>query len=347
MIIKCDIDTIALPKNFLKEQKTTITLGNFDGVHLGHQSLLKTIYLTAKKRQSISTVITFEPHPQTVLTGESPSLLTTKKEKLKLIKSMGIEIIFQLNFTSTLANMTTEQFVQLILLDRLHMEGMILGHDFSMGKDRSGTQHVLAILGKTMGFTVIHQPVFKFKEQPVSSSLIRKAIQEGAIEKANVLLGRCYSIDGTIIHGKKRGRILGFPTANLALSSNLIPSTGVYATLVTLGSNQDNSLYIPVQYQKNTFLAVTNIGINPTFGDSIPKIETHLLNFHNDLYDQHITISFLKKLREETIFSNISSLITQIKDDISQTKTIFKNMLWPQSLSLEDPIDRMDATLKT
>lgn len=347
MIIKCDIDTITLPQNFLKGQKTTITLGNFDGVHLGHQALLKTSYLIAKERQSISTVITFEPHPQAVLTGKHPSLLTTKKEKLALINSIGIELIFQLNFTPTLANMTTEQFVQSILLKKLCMEGMILGHDFSMGKERSGTQPVLAALGVEMGFTVIHQPVFTLNGQPVSSSHIRRAIQNGALEKANSLLGRCYSIEGSIIHGKKRGRTLGFPTANLALSPNLIPSAGVYATLVTLNSNQDNSLYLPVQTRKNTFLAVTNIGINPTFRDSIPKIETHLLNFKNDLYGQHITISFLQKLREETTFPDVPSLVKQIKVDILQTKTVFKNMLWPQSPSLEDKINRMDATLKT
>lgn len=346
MIIQCNIDTIALPKKFLHTQKTTITLGNFDGVHLGHQTLLKKLCQHSNKQQSISTVITFEPHPQMVLSGSSPCLLTTTKKKLELITATGVKLLLQLQFTHKLANMTTEHFVQEILLKKLNMEGLILGYDFSMGKKKSGTLPILESLGNIMKFNVIQLPVFIFDGQIVSSSYIRQAIQEGDMKKASNFLGRFYSIEGTVIAGEKRGRILGFPTANLDLSPSLLPPKGVYATLVNIDSVNNASTLIK-KYKKNFFLSVTNIGTNPTFGESSPKIETHLLDFNDTLYGEYITILFLKKLRSELTFPNALSLITQIQQDILQAKSVFKNTNWSQPDTFKGGINRMDATLRT
>ncbi len=325
MIIICDINTIALPKNFPKNQSTIVTIGNFDGVHIGHQTLLKTMCKHASDHSAKTIVITFEPHPQKILKGSKHKPLTTPKDKFSLLKKLGIDLIFQLQFSLQVASMDTKTFIQEILLNKLQMKELVLGHDFSMGHNQSGTKDVINILGKTLSFTVTTVPPTFIQEDIISSSSIRKKLEQGMVSSATHMLGHPYTITGTIIAGEQRGQKLGFPTINLKTPHILIPLQGVYVTFVTLQTT--GLVYCkPIQGTKNTFLGVTNIGIQPTFRKKkTALIETHILSFTGSLYGETISLSFLERLRAERSFQDTGLLITQIKTDILEAKKILKN----------------------
>ena len=287
--------------------ESCVSLGNFDGVHLGHQALLRAGRDLADQRKLPLVVVTFEPHPLAVLSPAPPPRLLEAADRLALIRQAGADAVLMLPFTRELAAQPTETFVRNILCARLGMKELLLGHDFSMGKGRAGTPEVLATLGREIGFGVDQVPPFRLGEVVVSSTLIREELARGHVAEAAALLGRPHSLRGTVAHGLARGRTLGFPTANLTDGAVMRPAVGVYASQIRL---KDGSLHP----------AVTNIGHNPTFGPAHLTVESHLLNFSGDLYGQNLCLSFIQRLRGEQRFAGPEALIAQIRADIAAAR---------------------------
>lgn len=285
-----------------------ITIGNFDGVHLGHQALLDQTKKIARTSGLDFLAVTFWPHPGHVLnpTRQTP-LLSSRDEKLTLLKSLGAVEILEIPFDRHVASLSPEDFIFHWLLP-LNIKHIVIGHDFHFGHDRSGTLDVLKILGMEHDFFVTQTLPFIVDGQPVSSSRIRSEIQLGRMKSAATLLGRPYSLTGTVAHGFARGRELGFPTANILPALELMPPNGVYATRV--------------HHSGKVSPAVTNIGSNPTFNASETTIESHLLDRDENLYHQKIRVEFVEKLREEKKFSSAEELRSQIAIDIANAENI-------------------------
>ena len=290
-----------------------VTVGNFDGVHKGHQALFNLAKKQAHAINSKSVVLTFNPHPLKLLRPEkTPLLITTFEQKLDLIKSLDLDFIVCLPFTKKLADVTADDFVKKVLVDRLKIKELVIGYDYAFGKGRKGSAAFLEQAGKLYGFKV-HQlkPVYD-GELLVSSSAIRNLIIEGNMPLAKRLLGRNYQIRGPVIHGMNRGgRLLGFPTANMVSQNELIPRPGVYAVYVVI----DAIIYY----------GVTNIGFNPTFPDHRFSIETHLLDFTDNLEGKSIDIMFVERIRSEQPFQGPDSLSFQIKLDIQKAREILSS----------------------
>ena len=290
-----------------------VTIGNFDGVHKGHQALFNLTKQQACAINSKSVVLTFDPHPLKLLKPEkTPLLITTFEQKLDLIKSLDLDFIVCLPFTKKLADVTADDFVKKILVDMLRIKELVIGYDYAFGKGRKGSSAFLEEAGKLYGFKV-HQlkPVYD-EELLVSSSAIRNLIIEGNMPLAKKLLGRHYQIRGSVIHGMNRGgRLLGFPTANIVSQNELIPRTGVYAVYVIINAM--------------TYYGVTNIGFNPTFPEHRFSIETHILDFTDNLEGKSIDIMFVERIRSEQPFQGPDSLSFQIKLDIQKTQEILSS----------------------
>lgn len=288
---------------------TILTLGNFDGVHIGHQKILKTISSRAKELKCCSVVYTFEPHPQKIVAPhKSTELLTDLKDKKNLIEATGIDFLVLANFTKEFSTKHPEDFVSHIIVDQINASEVYVGHDYSFGRGKSGTIDKLKTLGKLHGFKVFVIPAVKQTNKIVSSTAIREQLQLGNTEKASLLLGRDYTIKGKVIKGTMRGKKIGFPTANLDVTSELIPASGVYASYAKVGTK--------------TYKGATNIGTSPTFGAKITTVETHLIGFSGNLYKKNIELTFIKRLRDEKKFSSIDSLVSQIKKDVTKTEKI-------------------------
>ncbi len=295
---------------FLKKG-SAITLGNFDGVHLGHRALIGRIVLEAKKRGIAAVVYTFQPHPVRLLSPHNaPPLINTIEQKIELIASLDVDALVLEPFTPDFSHTTPHDFFEHILIDRLHAQFLISGYDFTFGARRSGDRETLKNLGGQHGIDVaILKPQFS-GETLVSSSLIRKYVQEGQVKVAGKYLCRPFFLDGTIVKGQGRGRTIGIPTANLKTKQELIPAYGVYATHLIVS--------------KKTYPSVTNIGIRPTFGGDVPTIETHLLGFKGNLYKKKVRLEFVDFIREERHFDSVKTLATQINKDINKVKQILK-----------------------
>ena len=233
-------------------------------------------------------------------------------------------------FTSEFAAMSPETFVRRILLGTLNMRELLLGYDFTLGKGRAGTPEVLAQLGKAEGFNVDRMDALSVHDEVVSSTRIRELLHQGQVWEASSLLGRLYSVQGEVIHGKNRGgRLLGFPTANLAPTPTMLPKPGVYVTLATPSESAGSGLpfvFDPAHPTPNTYPAVTNIGYNPTFGPGALTVETHLLDFDADLYGKHLEVAFVERLRGEVTFTGPDSLVAQIKKDADQARKILETV---------------------
>ena len=292
-------------------EDSVVTIGNFDGVHKGHQALFDLTKGQAEAISSKSVALTFNPHPLKLLRPEKmPLLITTFEQKLDLIKNLGLDFILCLPFTKELANVTAEDFVKKILFDRLKIKELVIGHDYTFGKGRKGSSAFLKETAKQYGFKV-HQlnPVYD-EDMLVSSTAIRNLIIEGNMLLAKRLLGRYYRISGSVVHGMNRGqRLLGFPTANIVSQNELIPKAGVYAVHVLA----DGLVYH----------GVTNIGYNPTFPEHRFSIETHILDFKDNLEGKSIEIMFIERIRSEQPFQGPDSLAFQIKLDIQKAQEIF------------------------
>jgi len=293
-----------------------VTIGNFDGVHIGHQSLFHEVVLKAAEFQGTSVAMTFDPHPLRVLTKRRhPRLITLIEQKKELIAATKLDILIIVPFTRDFAAISARNFVSDLLVKRIGMKAIIVGQDYSFGQNREGDIQLLQTMGHELGFEVILADWIKASlknEGRISSTRIRKLVASGDVEKARKLLGRCYQIRGTVVRGRNRGgSLLGFPTANIALQDELCPKTGIYA--------------VTVDWEGKLYQGVANIGYSPTFDDHIFTVEVHILDFHEDLYGQKIKVNFLKRIRDEIKFNGIEALSDQIRDDIAVARCLFDN----------------------
>ncbi len=292
-----------------KPPHLVIALGNFDGVHLAHQRLIKLAIEKAKKKQGQAYVYTFEPHPVKVLSKvAAPLMIHTLEQKSELIEKLGVDGVIFERFDKNLARMTAKEWFDKIAIQRLKAATIITGYDFTFGYQRSGTVETLQELCKKnqVDFNMLSAQLFK--KTLISSTQIRHFIEKGDIVHSNELLGYPFFIDGEIIAGQGRGKQLGIPTANLKTQNELIPPRGVYVCRAL--------------YKKQSWDAVTNIGINPTFGGQTLSIETHLIDFSKEVYGETLRLHFYKKLRDEKTFASVKDLSQQIKKDITQAKSL-------------------------
>ena len=299
-----------LPQHF---SYPVATIGNFDGVHLGHQALFRETVKRAREKNGNAIAITFHPHPLQVLRPEVPlKLICTLEQKIKLIEEAGLDCLLLLEFTRELASLEAEDFVEEILVRGLGIKELIVGYDYRFGRKRRGDTELLRLLGERFGFQVLVIPPQKVNGLTVSSTLIREFISEGNVSLAARLLGRYYMLCGKVIPGHGRGRrLLGFPTANLKLSrEKLLPKPGVYAVWVHLNGRQHPG--------------VMNLGFNPTFGDGYLSAEVHIFDFQEDLYGKRICLSFVSRLRDEKKFSSPEELAQQIAADCQKAREILK-----------------------
>ncbi len=296
---------------FVPDRDSIITIGVFDGVHLGHKHLISKLKELASQQGLCHIVITFHKHPHEILIPKGqPPFLTDTFEKAHLLKKEGVDAVLVLTFTPELSRLSAREFLTL-LQNKLRMRGLVIGPDFALGHRGEGNIPTLRRLGSEMGFSVTVVPPVRINGDIVSSTAIRRALAEGDMEKVQRFMGRPFSLHGKVIHGKGRGAGLGFPTVNLDIfKGQALPSDGVYATRAFV----DN----------HTFPSVTNVGTNPTFGDVDRSIESYLLDFHNNLYEHEVKIDFIHKLRGEIKFDCAEDLIKQIDEDIRETRVILQ-----------------------
>jgi len=289
-----------------------MTIGNFDGVHLGHQALFSKIKDYAAEKGGTSMVMTFEPHPIRVLNKNNQlPLITLYDRKIELIEKQGIDVIICLNFTPELARIEAEDFVRDILVDKIGVKKLIIGYDYKFGYKGRGNRDLLLKMGLEYGFEVeTVEPQYSCDHEVISSTRIRELVSEGRVDEAPALLGRSYRVMGRVVRGQDRGgKLLGFPTANLKLVDELVPKQGVYAVKVT--------------YDGQVYDGVANIGLNPTFGDVGLSVEVHCFDFDRDIYGQTISVDFSARLRDEKKFSGPDELKEQITRDCRLARQIF------------------------
>jgi len=291
------------------------TIGNFDGVHLGHQQLMRDLVKQASKIGGTPAVITFHPHPLQVLApNNAPRQIQTLEQKLATIESLGIQLVIVIPFDLQFARTSARDFVNEILCDKLHLNEIHVGPNFAFGYRREGSFNLLKEVGEERGFLVgkIHQ--VQFRGSRVSSTAIRQALVAGQVGLARRLLARPYSLEGTIVHGTAVGAGIHVPTANLDTANALIPRRGVYVTMLTIEGRRHRS--------------VSNIGVRPTISGAAPPaptgIETHILNFHEDIYGRKVTLEFLVRLRDERRFPDTNALYTQIQKDVRKARRYFQ-----------------------
>lgn len=300
-------------KDNFNEKKIHVTIGNFDGVHLGHREFLSHIKKESIEDQAKFVVVTFVPHPLQILRAQSGFMLNTYAERRELLSDCGVDYLLEINFTRDFSTLSPEQFLEKHIFSFDGISKIFLGHDFAFGANKSGDFHVAKTFCDKKRTSLILQQEFKVKNSSVSSTEVRNALQCGDIAKANQLLGRNYFLSGRVIKGEGRGKKIGFPTANLGYDKELIiPAKGVYVTQVKI--------------KDMTYNSVTNIGVNPTFNTGYNiHVESHLLDFVHDIYGEEIRVSFIKKLRDEKKFSSVNDLVTQIESDVVQTREYFKH----------------------
>jgi riboflavin kinase / FMN adenylyltransferase len=306
MAVICDLGNLRHPL-----RNPVLTIGNFDGVHKGHLALFDMVKERARLIDGQSALITFDPHPIKVIKpGNGPRLITLTEQKLELIQKADIDVIFCIPFTKEFAAISAQDFVQQILVDRIGVHEIIVGYDYTFGNNREGDIQFLKKTGEDFGFVVhVVEPVY-VGDKLVSSTSIRKLVQDGNLPEARELLGRDYQVCGTVVRGKDRGgRLLGFPTANIELIDELVPKLGVYA--------------VHVMVDNQTLNGVTNIGFNPTFGKGPFSVETHILDFEGDLLGKRIQIKFIERLRDERPFGSVKDLADQIGRDILRARKVF------------------------
>nr|WP_320116448.1 bifunctional riboflavin kinase/FAD synthetase [uncultured Desulfuromonas sp.] len=286
-------------------EHAVVTLGNFDGVHLGHREIFRSVLQSARKEGGTSIVCTFEPHPLKLLAPDrAPRLINTPQERERLIAASCVDVLLILPFTRELAALAPEQFVNRILLERIGLKHLVVGYDYAFGKGRSGSIEFLREQGQRKGFVVdVFGPVQK-QGQVISSTRVRQHVLSGDVEGVVALLGRHFNFEGRVVHGDGRGHNLGFATANLATEKELIPASGVYACIAVVNDRE--------------YKSVVSIGCKTTFGDYPLTIEAHLFDFDQDVYDQTMRLYFVKKLRDQKTFSDKNALIRAIEHDVEQ-----------------------------
>ena len=297
--------------NEVKLDRSWLTIGSFDGVHLGHQQIIQALVEGARQAGVPSVVVTFFPHPQFILRGESrPYYLTLPEKRAQLLAALGVDFVFTYPFSKQISQLSAREFVE-DLFDTFHFDELLIGYDFALGKNREGNSDRLQSIGVEIGYNVQVIPPFELAGDLVSSSRIRAMIREGDIRLANTLLGREFSVTGEVVKGDNRGKSLGFATCNLDVHPEMVNiKEGVYASRAFV--------------QGKTWLAVTNVGFRPTFGEDLvrSRIEAHLLDFTGDLYGEQVELFLVERLRDEKRFSAAADLISQIEQDVIQTRRL-------------------------
>jgi riboflavin kinase / FMN adenylyltransferase len=290
---------------------TVLTLGVFDGLHLGHQKIMNTVVTRAKAVNAVATAITFDPHPRAVLHPESaPPLLQTLDQRLANFEVLGIEQAIVILFDREFASQSAEEFIVDIIHDRMHAKEVYLGKGFAFGRARAGNIDLLRKMSGELGFIADEVPEVQLRGQRISSSKIRKLLAQGRVNLVRRMLGRPYGVEGVIIRGDRRGHTIGFPTANLHPHNRVIPKFGVYATATLIGGVWRRS--------------ITNIGVRPTFGvDTEPSIETYIFDFSGELYGDVLRVRFLHRIRDECKFNGIEELKAQIEKDTRRALNYF------------------------
>ncbi|MDD2904261.1 MAG: bifunctional riboflavin kinase/FAD synthetase [Syntrophales bacterium] len=299
-----------LPPGSSPFSRTVVTIGNFDGVHLGHRAILARVRQRAKELEAQSVAVTFEPHPIKVLRPDaSLPLLTTPEQKLHLLAASGLDAVVVLPFNREFAALPARAFVQRYFLERLQVREVVVGHDYCFGRGREGNIDLLKEMGRSHGFTVQVVWAVEVEGAVVSSSLIRAMLRLGKVVPANQLLGRHYGVVGQVVTGKGRGaKLLGIPTANIRPDNELLPATGIYAVYVHRGDE-----IIP---------GAANIGTCPTFDNGEFSLEVHLLDFNGELYGETLGVEFVARLREERRFPSLEALAAQIHADIAAARKV-------------------------
>ena len=316
------MDTITSIEKIDTIKESVVTIGNFDGIHKGHQVLIEKATEYAKKNNVISTVFTFNNHPVNYFKPNSIKNIITNNDKIKILKTMGVDYIINIPFDEYMTKISGYDFVKDILIDKLGAKKIIVGHDFTFARNKEGNIDLLNEWSKKNGFLLeIVNPV-KIDDIRISSSYIRKLILDGKVEDARKYLGRNYKLSGEVIHSKKLGRTIGFPTANISIDENIIiPKVGIYATKVYVNGT--------------IYYGATNVGYNPTVNGNKLSIETNILEFNDDIYGKIITIEFLERIRDEKKFNGIEELKEQLQKD---TKYIYKVYL--QNNKIYDTINK-------
>lgn len=297
-----------------KEKRPAVGLGNFDGVHVGHQAILAAVKADAAKRGAPSVLYTHDPHPAVVLRhGTPPAKITTLEEKIEIVDALGLDYMVVEPFTIDFAAQTPETFVRDVLVGKLGIGHAFVGENFGFGKGRAGKSSDLQAFGKSLGFDVTLVPPVLVGGAPASSTRVRQAVIAGDVALAKELLGRPFGMRGTVVHGAARGAGLGFPTANLAPDKDLVPARGVYACVAWL--------------DRKPYAALTNVGVKPTFGTEALTIEAFLLDFHEDAYGHSLHLDFIGRLRDEKKFPGADALKEQIASDVRQGKEILAPLL--------------------
>lgn len=291
---------------------TVLTLGVFDGLHLGHQLIVKTVVERARAVRAVPTVITFDPHPRAVLHPESsPPLLQTLDQKIEALGLLGIEQAIVIRFTRAFAQVRAEDFLRDVVAERLQAKEVYLGRGFAFGHNREGNIELLRRVSRSLGFFADEVAEVRLRGQRISSSRIRELLSEGRVNLARRMLGRPYGVEGRVVHGEKRGLQLGFPTANLRAENRVIPRGGVYVTATLIEGAWRRSL--------------TNIGTRPTFTEEVePSVETFVMNWSGDLYGDVVRTRFLHRLRDERKFSGVEELKKQIGWDVKRATEYFE-----------------------
>jgi len=295
------------------ERETLLTIGVFDGVHLGHRHLIRKLTQRAAEGNFLSGVVTFNSNPKAVLSPRTKlARLTTLEERASLLKSLGVDLVVPITFTTDVAALSAREFV-LYLKKYLKLRGLVIGPNFALGRGREGNAATLQSLGQELGFTVEVVKPLMTENTLVSSTAVREALARGDMKTTTKLLGRYFSLTGPVAGGAERGHILGFPTANIQVEpEQALPEDGVYATLAHVGDK--------------VYQSVTNIGVKPTFGKGERTVEVYILDFTGDLYGRKLTIELVERLRAEVKFAGPEELAAQIKRDVEQAKTVLKKL---------------------
>ncbi len=304
------------------QRPTVLTLGVFDGLHLGHQLIMRTVVDRAREADAVPTVITFDPHPRAVLHPESaPPLLQTLDQKVEGFGVLGIEQTVVVRFTPQFSMIKAEDFLRHVVRERLQAKEVYLGRGFAFGHDREGNIELLRLVSQQLGFFADEVPEVRFRKQRVSSSKVRELLAEGKVNLARRLLGRPYGVEGLVERGAERGHRLGFPTANLHPRNRVIPRNGVYVTGTLIDGKWRRS--------------VTNVGVRPTFETGTePSVETFVMDWEGDLYGDVVRVRFLHRLRDERKFASITELKAQIENDVKRAQSYFERDATKHTLSV-------------
>jgi len=308
-----DIEKIEKPFN-----KAVVTIGNFDGVHRGHQALFERVREESDAISGTSIAITFEPHPMKALGKKSPPLITRKDQKVELISVSGLDKLICINFTKEFAAISADDFIDHLLIEKIGMTTIVVGPDYSFGKNREGNIDFLVRAGEKRGFKVVvpewvndPEVINGSEKDRISSTMIRNLVMDGRVDETERFLGRHYQIRGKVVKGRERGGSkLGFPTANIKLHDELCPKMGVYA--------------VTVETIKGNYKGVANIGYSPTFDDHLFTIEVHILDFSADIYGTRIRVNMIRRLRDEKKFSSLEELSAQIRSDIETARKLLQ-----------------------